>query len=98
MMISQQNDNEENLYEIISVRVPAKMVAMIETLSRLNLEAKSSMFTHDISKFLYGMVASESDENIIKFIENIINEIPENIHQNSFVDFLIESEIVSQKD
>lgn len=86
------NSNDD--YEIISIRVPAKVSAMLEALSKINLEAKSSMLTRDISKFLYEIISTEKDIEIIALAEKVINDTPKERHENSFIELLCKNGMI----
>lgn len=86
--------NINDSYEIISVRVPAKISAMMEALSKINLAAKSSMFTNDISKFIYDVISKEKNFEIISIAESIINKTSQENHEKSFIELLVKNNMI----
>lgn len=94
MLENKKSNNSNDYYEIISIRVPAKVSAMLEALSKINLEAKSSMLTRDISKFLYEIILTEKDIEVIALAEKVINDTPKEIHENSFIELLCKNDLI----
>jgi hypothetical protein len=84
--------DSRDLYETVSIKIPAKSYAMLELLSRLSAEPKTSLLTKDISDTLYRIVATESEETDL--IEEIINKIDPQYYQESFIEQLINNNII----
>lgn len=84
--------DSRELYETVSIKLPAKSYAMLDLLSRLSSEPKTSLLTKDISDTLYRIVASEGEE--IELIEELINKVDPSDYQESFIEQLINSNII----